>query len=108
MQHKELSKGRWLELSLCQQMANIGAEVGRAIIWKNKDRKYSEKAVERALELLYFSIDDGKNKSRLKELTRVYECLGDYFYGNNEFKSSNELWNNYFYNFAYAAKVNKK
>jgi len=108
MQHKRLSEGGWEKLSLCQQMANIGAEVGRAITWKNKNRKYSQQAISRALELLYLSIDDKKNISRLKELTRIYEGLGDYFYGDNSFCSTDSLWENYFYNFTYAARVNKK
>ena len=37
-QHKQLASGRWRELSLVEQMANVGAEVGRAINWQRKQR----------------------------------------------------------------------
>lgn len=32
-QHKELAKDRWAKMSLCEQMANIGSEVSRALNW---------------------------------------------------------------------------
>jgi hypothetical protein len=108
MQHKQLSEGRWYNLSFFEQMANIGSEIERAISWKNKNRDFSYQAVNRALELLSFSIDDKKNVLRLKELTRVYENIGDYFYGDNFFESSDLLWQKYFYNFAFAARKNIK
>ena len=104
MQHKQLATGRWFKLTFFEQMANIGSEVERAISWKDKNKDFSNKAVDRALELLYLSIDDKKNLSRLKELTRVYENISDYFYGDNIFKSSDLLWQKYFYNFAYATR----
>lgn len=105
-QHQQLAKGKWFELSLVEQLANVGSEVERAINWKNKDnRQYSQMAFQRALELLSLTIDDPKNKSRLKEPTRLYELLVDYFAGDNSFGSSDELWHNYFFAFAYAARV---
>jgi len=107
-QHQQLAKGEWFELSLVEQLANIGSEVERAINWKNKDnRQYSQMAFERALELLSLTIDDPKNKSRLKEPTRLYELLVDYFAGDNFYGSSDELWHNYFLAFAYAARVGR-
>jgi hypothetical protein len=104
MQHKQLSEGRWFNLSFFEQMANIGSEVERAISWKNRNKDFSKKAVDRALELLFLSIDDKKNMPRLKELTRVYENIGDYFYGDNVYKSNDLLWQKYFYNFAFAVR----
>lgn len=97
-QHKEMASGRWFDFSLSEQMANIGADVGRAINWKNKgNQQYSQNAFFRALELLSLTIDDPKNKDQLKELTRLYEVLGDYFAGDNEYGSSDENMENYFY-----------
>lgn len=105
--HKELAEGRWFKLSFLEQMANIGSEVQRAINWKNKnDVNCSQKAIERALELLYLTIEDPKNKIHLKELTRLREFLIDYFYFDNIYGSSDEFWHRYFYVFNYA--VNKK
>jgi len=107
MQHKQLSQGRWFDLSFFEQMANVGSEVERAISWKKKDNKeYSQLAIDRALELLTLTIDDRKNSNRLKEVVRVYEVLNDYFYGNNQYQSTNSLWQKYFYNFAFVARRN--
>ncbi len=106
-QHKELADGRWSELTLIEQMANVGSEVERAINWRNKNKEYSVRAVERALELLELTINDSRNKRRLKEIVRLYEVLVDYFYADNQFKSSDRLWHNYFYAFGCAARVNK-
>jgi len=104
-QHKNLAAGKWFELPLVEQLANIGSEVHRTISWKKKgDLEYSQKAFERALELLDFTIADPKNIGRLKELTRVRECLVDYFMYDNIYGSSDEEWEKYFYAFAYAAR----
>ena len=106
-QHKTLSEGRWYLLSFCEQMANIGSEVFRAISWKPKDDVYSKKATDRALELLCLTIDDKRNIKRLKELTRLYEVLVDYFYFDNQYGSSDDLWQKYFMAFTYAAQTIK-
>jgi hypothetical protein len=106
-QHKELAQGRWGRMPFCEQMANIGSEVSRALNWKKKDNKeYQEKAIIRALELLSLTIVSTKTLPYLKELTRVKEALLDHFYGNNEFMSSESLWRKYFDHFAYATKKN--
>jgi len=106
-QHKELSQGRWEKLSFFEQMANIGSEVERAINWKNKEnKKYSELAFERALELMNLTITDKKNYRHLRELTRVQENFIDYFACGNNYSSSEENWKKYFYSFAFASKIN--
>lgn len=106
-QHKNLlESGQWFKMNIFEQMANIGAEVGRAINWKNKGNKeYGQLAFERALELLYFTIEDKKNLSRLGELCCLKEVLGDYFMGENKYGSNDENLNKYFYQFNYAARV---
>lgn len=104
-QHKQLAQGRWFELTFFEQMANIGSEVERAISWKTKNNEYSKKAIERGLELLELTISDVKNRKRVKELMRLYEALVDYFYFDNQFSSSDKLWQNYFYAFSYAARL---
>lgn len=100
MYFKNLTKDKWFKFSFIEQMANIGSEVIRAILWKKKgDNKYAKHAIERALELLYLTIEDPKNKkfSRLKELTRIYETLVDYFYYDNIYGFSDEFWYKYFF-----------
>lgn len=88
-----------------EQMANVGSEVGRAINWRDKNGENSQLAFERALELLDLTIDDSKNKKRLRELLRLREVAVDYFAGSNEYKSSDAGWQNYFYAFNYAARL---
>lgn len=105
-QHKNLfESGRWFEMNIFEQMANIGAEVGRAINWKNKGQKeYSQLAFERALELLYFTIEDKNNYNRLGELCRLKEVLGDYFMGENQYGESDMSLNKYFMEYALVAR----
>jgi len=105
-QHKDLAAGRWKKLSLLEQMANIGTEFTRATNWQEKgNEEYSQKAIIRFLELLSLSLGDQKNKNRLKELCRVKETALDYFYGDNQYASSVEDWNKYFYPFMYACQT---
>lgn len=107
-QHRELAAGRWHELSFFEQMANVGAEIGRTISWKNKGRPdISQRAFERALELLDMTVSDRKNRSRLRELLRVREALADCYVFDNIYRSSDESWQRYFYPFQFAARSNR-
>ena len=104
-QHKELAAGRWRELPLVEQMANIGGEVERALSWREKgNAEYSRKAFERALELTDLTLAHSRGPSSLREITRLREALVDYFYGSNEFKSTESSWRKYFSHFTYAAR----
>lgn len=106
-QHKHLAAGRWNQLSFLEQMANIGSEVERALTWQAKQNDaYKHKAFERALELIDLTLENGNSRSRLKELARVREAVVDYFWGTNQFKSSEASWRKYFSQFAYAARRN--
>ncbi len=105
-QHKQLAQGRWFRMSVAEQLANVGSEVERTILWRNKNNPdYSHRAFERALELLDLTVEDEKNKSRLKEILRLRETLVDYFLFDNEFSSSDELLRKYFYPHAYYASL---
>jgi hypothetical protein len=100
--HKDLKGERWNSLSIIEQMANIGCDIERTISWRNKGELVdSRNAFERALELLQFTIADPKNRRRLKELCRAKEALIDYFVYDNEYSSTDESWQNYFFNFNY-------
>ena len=103
--HKNLTEKKWQSLPFFNQMANIGAEIGRTINWRNKDEKISQSAFDRALELLDLTIEDSKNKKHLKELCRLREVLADYFYFDNVYDSTDKKWDNYFYGFNYAAAI---
>lgn len=107
-QHKQLAQGRWFDMSVVEQLANVGSEVERTILWKKKNNPdYSNKAFVRALELLDLTVEDAKNKSRLKEILRLREALVDYFVFDNQFSSSDESWRKYFYSFNFAARITR-
>lgn len=107
-EHKELAAGSWFKLDFFNQLANIGSEVERAILWREKNQEYSRKAVNRALELLELTLSDNRNKrfSRLKEICRLKELLIDFFYCDNNFSSSEGFFRRYFYAFNYAVRKN--
>ncbi|OGD10823.1 MAG: hypothetical protein A2Y86_03530 [Candidatus Aminicenantes bacterium RBG_13_62_12] len=104
-QHQSLASGRWRSLSLIEQLANIGSEVERALNWRDKGNPiYSQRALERALELIGLTVEDPRHRARLKEITRLREAILDYFLGENLYQSSSALWRKYFYAFGYAAR----
>ena len=107
IQHKDLAAGRWSTMPLIEQMANIGSEVERALNWKAKgNADYSNRAFERALELIDLSLGSFKDFARLKEFARLREALVDYFFGNNEFSSTVTIWKKDFSSFTYAVRKN--
>lgn len=104
-QYKELAAGRWKQLPFLEQMANIGSEVERALNWKTKQNfDYSQKAFERALELVDLTLDSVTGMPRFKELARLREAMVDFFSGSNQFKSTEISWKKYFLPFNYAAR----
>jgi hypothetical protein len=106
-QHQSLAAGRWKEFSFLEQMANIGSEVGRALNWRAKNNNaFSQKALERSLELLDLTLENAGSYPRRRELARVREALVDFFWGSNEFHSTEALWKKYFLHFNFAARKN--
>jgi len=103
--HPALAAGRWRELGLMAQLANIGSEVGRAATAKQRgkfERMWG--ALDRALELFELTVGDPANRGRLREVTRARELVLDYLVGDNVYKSSAESWDEYFVPFAVAAR----
>ncbi len=106
-QHKGLAAGRWKTMPFVEQMANIGSEVERALNWQSKNKPdYCRKAFERALELLDMTLESAAGFARLKELVRVREVMVDYFFGTNQFMSTEASWRSYFSHFTYAVRKN--
>ncbi|MCM8812217.1 MAG: hypothetical protein NC910_04115 [Candidatus Omnitrophica bacterium] len=104
-QHRELASGRWRKLPLVEQMANIGSEVERALNWRGKNNQdYCARAVDRALELLDLSLETPWGFARLKEIARLREIVVDYFYGSNQYGSTEAAFRRYFLPFAWAAR----
>lgn len=103
-QHKELAAGRWLTLSLAEQLGNIGSEVLRTSRQKDKDEKSFRQAVERVLELFDLTLSDPRWKGRRLEVARAREVFCDAVYGGALYKSSLNDLVRYFDNFAFAAR----
>lgn len=103
--HKNLAAGRWQELTLCEQMANIGSEVSRAARWQKKDKKTFDGAVGRALELFELTLEDSRWRGRLREIARAREVFLDAVLGGKEYNSSLEDMERYFFHFAYCARL---
>ncbi len=105
--HRELAAGRWFELPLVDQMANIGSEIERAIAWRDRNETNSRAAFHRGLELLNLTIADPRHRHRLRELTRLREALADSFAFDNRYRSTDESWHRYFHAFTYAAALRR-
>jgi hypothetical protein len=102
--HPGLAAGRWYELTLMEQLANIGSEVGRATRAKSQgnDRRLAG-ALDRALEL-DLTLADERWRGRLKEIARAREVVCDFLVGDNEYGSTAESLDRYFLPFAMAAR----
>lgn len=104
IQHKALAQGKWQELSLAEQMGNIGSEISRAVKWIDTDPKIFQRAIERALELIDLTVADSRWRKRLKEILRAREFLCEAAFGKNGYGTSLEDLERYFFYFALAAR----
>ena len=103
--HQTLASGRWFELSLCEQMGNIGGEVHRAVQWQACDQKIFDAAVDNVLELIDLTIADLRWQKRLREILRVREFFCDAVFGENQYDISLEDLDHYFLQFAIATRL---
>jgi hypothetical protein len=104
--HPDLAAGRWQTLSLVEQLANIGSEVGRALraaSQGNEPRTWS--ALERALELFDLTAADPRHAGRRRrEVLRAREVVCDFLVGDNVYGSTADSLDRYFLQFSAAAR----
>lgn len=103
--HAGLAAGRWHELTLLEQFANIGSEVGRAARARslgNQERLVG--ALDRALELFDLTLADDRWRYRRREIARAREVVCDFLIGDNVHASTAESLEAYFLPFAMAAR----
>jgi hypothetical protein len=105
--HRELAAGRWGQLSLAGQLANVGAEVGRMLRWRGQDERLAAGAFERALELLDLTLADSRWRGRLREIARAREMLCDAASGGHEYGTTLEELDRYFLAFAVADRARR-
>ncbi len=95
-----VSEERWHQLSLAEQLGNIGSEVGRAAKWQGKDEGFFWSAVSRALELFDLTQSDRRWGRRHMELNRAREFFADAVLGGREYGSTVKDLEKYFMPFA--------
>ena len=103
--HQNLALGRWQQLSLPEQLGNIGSEISRTAKWQGKDKEIFENTVDRALELFDLTLDDPRWKGRLQEIARAREVFCDIIFGDKKYKTSLEDLDKYFTQFAFMARL---
>ncbi len=104
MIHTDLANGKWFTMTLSQQMGNTGSEIHRLVLSQNRDQPRFDAALDRALELIDLTLADPRWKKRYKEIARVREVLCDIIFGENQYDTSLKDLDNYFFQFALAAR----
>ena len=103
--HATLAAGRWHQLTLVEQLANIGSEVGRAARAKSSGNESRFRpALDRCLELFDLTLADERWRGRRREIARAREVVCDFLVGDNLYGSSAESLDRYFLAFAVAAR----
>jgi hypothetical protein len=103
--HSNLAAGRWQTLPLLEQLGHVGSDVARAARWYGKDPQRCEQAFLRALELLDWTVEDGRWMGHRKELLRARELLCDAMQGGITYGSDLASLDRYFFHFAVAARA---
>jgi len=102
--HRDLAAGRWGQLSLAEQLGNVGSEVGRMLRWRGREDRLMRSAFDRALELLDLTLADPRWRGRLREIARGRELLCDAVAGGADYATMLEDLDRYFLAFALAAR----
>jgi hypothetical protein len=106
-QHRELAGGRWHELTLAEQLGNVGSEVSRAARWMERNAQLAHGALYRALGLFDLTLADPRHRqslARLREIARAREVVADFFAGPNQYGSTASSLQKYFDAYAIAAR----
>ena len=85
--HKNLTQEKWNSMRIENQILNTASELLRAKNWMaKKDEVYMRNSLDRAFELVDLTIMDRKKwkDSRLGELLKFREILGEFYIGLNK------------------------
>lgn len=104
--HRESAAGEWFDLTLMEQLGNIGTEVARAArAMEAGNESRVSNALVRALELFDLTIADPRRHGpELREICRAREVVCDFLVGDNQYASSAASLDRYFLPFAIAAR----
>lgn len=106
MNSYQIDRADWAELSIFEQMGNIGSEVGRAInAQRNGKTKRVDGAIDRALDLFDATIECliEQKSPRVREVLRSREEFLRLFF-DNAFDADADNIERYFMQFATAAR----
>ena len=92
-------------LSLSEQLGNIGSEVHRAALSRDKNAGRFLSARDRALELFDLTLADERWRGRLREIARAREVFCDAATGGTLYGTTLEGIQKYFDQFALAARA---
>lgn len=90
---------KWSELSLVQQMINIGNEVKRALKFSS-DLNKRNMFLDRAIQYTHYTMENPQNVHVLPELLIGKEVLEDYF-GEHNLACTGEQINRYYQSYQY-------
>lgn len=103
--HVGLAAGRWPELTLVEQLANIGSEYGRAARAKAAENvPRFEAALDRCLELFDLTLADDRWHGRRREVARAREVACRVLLGTGDRRRESLSLDQYFLAFAVAAR----
>lgn len=69
----------WQELSIYEQMANVGSEVQRLFTWQERGKpEMATRAAERAVDLVEKTMADQKNQRYRKELQKLKQLIVEF------------------------------
>lgn len=94
---------RWRQMTLAEQIGNIGSEISRTASAQGKDENRFNNALARALELFDLTLSDSRWKGRLREIGRMREVFCDTVLGGAEYGDNLADLQKYFDQFAYIA-----
>ena len=91
-QHDSLARGRWLVLSLAEQLGNIGSEVHRARLAQKVNESRFIAARDRALELFDLTLADVRWRGRIRELARAREVFATPLLAGRSITAPLKIW----------------
>ena len=105
MSNYQIDRKRWSQMTIQEQMGNIGSEVGRSInAWQAHDTQRFNGALDRALDLFDATTEDlvAQKSPRTKEVLRAKDQYLALFFDNNIADAPNV--EKYFMQYASAAR----
>lgn len=105
-----VDRKRWATLSIFDQMGNTYAEVGRTIqANKSGDKARFEAALIRAIDLFDATVEAqiATRPYRAKEVLRAQDQFLSLFFGEDWEKADEQKLDQYFMNYAMAARLNR-